>query len=333
MPNLSRRTFLFTGGAAAVGACSGPNSVLDTAMLQDTDPSRPMRLIVPAAAGTRPDIAARDIASALTAQLGEPVSVVNYEGSSPAAHAAIASAPADGRTLGLVTVEVATMHWRGLSNLSHRDFTPLGMVSDDPASIHVRADGPYAHARQLMQHVRANPGTLKLAGSVGGIWHLSTVGWMSACGLNADALQMVPSGAPQIALQDLAAGNADVAVCSTPEARTRPEARAIKTVAVLCGHRNPRYPDVATLQELIGVRYAIGAWRGVAAPKGLSRETAARLTTALRRSSESAELRDAIRRRGFRPIWRSGPEFAAFMEAEDKRLGSFVQAAGIGSRA
>src|SRR5262245_38349775 len=108
MSNLSRRTFLAI--AAAAGGC-GTIPIFETASLLDDDPGRPMKLIVPAPAGTRIDIAGRHAAAGLATQLGEPVHVANYDGTSAAAHAAIAAAPPDGRTLGLVTVDIATMHW------------------------------------------------------------------------------------------------------------------------------------------------------------------------------------------------------------------------------
>ncbi|RPH55364.1 MAG: hypothetical protein EHM89_17245, partial [Acidobacteria bacterium] len=71
------------------------------------------------------------------------------------------------------------------------------------------------------------------------------------------------------------------------------------------------------------------AWRGVAGPKGLPRETATRLTNALKKGCDSNAFRDQMTRRGFRPVWRSTTEFAAFMEVEDKRLGAVVQTAGM----
>lgn len=336
MRNVSRRTFLaMTGAATAATACTGSVPIIETGSLtgslqQNTDPNRPIQLIVPAPAGSRTDIVGRGVAAALEKHLGEPVAVVNPDGTSAAAHAAIASSPPDGRTLGLITVDIATMHWRGLTQLSHRDFTPLALVGEDPAAIHVKTDGRWQTAKDLTEHIRANPGALRVSGVArGGIWHLSTVGWLTAAGLGAEAMPWVAANGPPAALQDLNAGSVDVVVCSVPEVRATPDARATRSLAVMSGQRNPRYPDVPTLQEAVGLRFAAGAWRGVAGPKHLPGATATRLAAALRKSWDSAEFRGNLKRRGFRPVWNGAQEFAAFMEAEDKRMAATVQAAGM----
>jgi len=333
MEQISRRAFLaVTGAAAAAASCSTPTDLISTqtSSLQDTSPSRPIRLIVPAPAGHRTDAVGRLVAAALEKHLGEPVGVINPEGTSAVAHAAIATAPPDGRTLGLVTVDIASMHWRGMSQHSYRDYTPLALVGEDPAAIHVKTDGRWQNAKDLMEHIRANPGALKVSGVArGGIWHLSTVGWLTAAGLSAEAMPWVAANGPPAALQDLAAGSVDVVVCSVPEVRATPDAKATRTLAVMARQRNPRYPEVPTLHEAIGLRYAAGAWRGVAGPKNLPSATATRLAAALRKTWDSAEFRGSMKRRGFRPVWNSAQEFAAFMEAEDKRMAATVQAAGM----
>src|SRR5687767_15631634 len=107
-------------------------------------PQRPVQLIVPWGAGGGTDATARIIASLLEKELGKPVSVVNRTGGSGVVgHQAIASAPADGYTLGLITVEIAMMHWAGLTQLKHSDFTAIGLVNSDPAGVSVRVDAPY----------------------------------------------------------------------------------------------------------------------------------------------------------------------------------------------
>src|SRR5207249_8907712 len=90
------------------------------------------------------DATARIIASLLERELKQPISVVNRTGGSGVVgHQAIASSPADGYTLGMITVEITMMHWVGLTPLTYKDYTPVGLVNADPAGIHVRVDSPY----------------------------------------------------------------------------------------------------------------------------------------------------------------------------------------------
>ena len=115
-------------------------------------PVRPITMIVPWGAGGGTDAVARIVASLLEKDLGQPVTVVNRTGGSGVVgHAAIASAPADGYTIGLATVEIGMMHWQGLTQLTGASYTPIGLVNADPRSLyHVNASHP--RIRAVVQH-------------------------------------------------------------------------------------------------------------------------------------------------------------------------------------
>ena len=106
-------------------------------------PNRPITLVVPWGAGGGTDATARILASIMEKELKQPVNVVNRTGGSGVVgHSAIAEAPADGYTIGLITVEIGMMHWQGLTKLTGASYTPLGLVNADPAGLQVRADSP-----------------------------------------------------------------------------------------------------------------------------------------------------------------------------------------------
>ena len=130
---LDRRTMLGTLGALALAFAAGS--------AQAAWPERPITLIVPWGAGGGTDATARIIASLLEKELGQPVNVVNRTGGSGVVgHQAIAAAAPDGYTIGLITVEIAMMHWQGLTDLTPASYTPIGLVNMDPAGLQVRAD-------------------------------------------------------------------------------------------------------------------------------------------------------------------------------------------------
>src|SRR5678816_2702372 len=107
-------------------------------------PNRPVQLIVPWGAGGGTDATARIIGALMEKELKQPFNVVNRTGGSGViGHDATARAPADGYTLGLITVEITMMHHVGLTTLKHTDYTPIGLVNADPAGVNVRADSPY----------------------------------------------------------------------------------------------------------------------------------------------------------------------------------------------
>ena len=114
-PTLSnRRQALATAGALGAAAL-----VPGLALAQSTWPTRPVTVVCPWGAGGGTDATARIIASLLEKELGQPFNVVNRTGGSGVVgHSAIATAPADGYTLGMITVEIAMMHWQKLTELN-----------------------------------------------------------------------------------------------------------------------------------------------------------------------------------------------------------------------
>src|SRR6266850_7832580 len=198
-------------------------------------PQRPVQLIVPWGAGGGTDATARIIASLLERELKQPINVVNRTGGSGVVgHQAIASSPADGYTLGMITVEITMMHWVGLTPLTYKDYTPIGLVNADPAGIHVRVDSPYKSTKDLIAAIKATPGKMKASGTgQGGIWHLAIAGLLKDQGVEPTALPWVPSNGAAPGLQDLVAGGGDVVPCSIPEARAMIDAGQERALAII----------------------------------------------------------------------------------------------------
>src|SRR5688572_33200104 len=145
MFNCTRRLML-----AGLAALTIPATVLAQAY-----PARPITLIVPWGAGGGTDATARIIATLLEKDLGQPVNVVNRTGGNGVVgHAAIASAAPDGYTIGMATVEIAMMHWQGLTDLKYSSYTPIALVNLDPAGFQVRADSPYKSINDVLAAVK-----------------------------------------------------------------------------------------------------------------------------------------------------------------------------------
>jgi tripartite-type tricarboxylate transporter receptor subunit TctC len=326
MASLTRRRLL----ASAAGASAGLK--LGAASAQANFPSRPMTFIVPWGAGGGTDATARIVASILERDLGQPVNVVNRTGGSGVVgHTAIATAPPDGHTIGMITVEITMMHWQGLTDLTPKSYTPLALMNEDPPGVQVKSDSPYKSVKELSEAIKAAPpGKFKASGTgQGGIWHLALVGWMQALGLKPDHVAWVPSNGAAPGMQDLAAGGVDIVTCSVPEARAMIDAGRAKSLAIMAAARNPQFPNVPTLNEELGVNYSVGAWRGIGGPKGLPPEIATKLTAALKKAYDSKEFHDFMGNRGFGTKWADAAGFAAFMDAGDKQMGEAMKAAGL----
>ena len=131
---------------------------LPSALAHAAYPDRPITLIVPWGAGGGTDAVARILASLMEKDLGQPVNVVNRTGGcGVVGHQAIAAAPPDGYTIGIITVEIGMMHHQKLTDLNGTSYTPLALVNADPAGVQVRADAPYKNVTTCWPPSRPTP--------------------------------------------------------------------------------------------------------------------------------------------------------------------------------
>lgn len=327
MSKLTRRDFVVAIAVGSAGLAVGAKP-----SFAENFPNRAIRLICPWGAGGGTDATARIVAAQLQKVLGQPVDVVNRTGGSGVVgHSAIATATPDGYTLGIITVEIAMMHWAGLTQLTPRDYTPLALMNEDPPGIQVKADSAYKTVKDLAEAIRKAPaGKMKASGAgQGGIWHLAMVGWLQAMGLPANHVTWVPSNGAAPAMQDLAAGGIDFTTCSVPEARAMIDAGKARSLALMAPARSAAFKDIPTLKEAMGIDFTTGAWRGFAAPEGLPADIATKLTTALKTIYDSSGYEDFMSKHGFGTVWADAEGFADFMAKSDAQMGAAMRAAGI----
>jgi tripartite-type tricarboxylate transporter receptor subunit TctC len=307
-------------------------TALAGAAMAQTYPDRPITLVVPWGAGGGTDAVARMFANLMEKDLGQPVNVVNRTGGSGVVgHSAIANAAPDGYTIGMITVEITMMHHQKLTELNPTSYTPIALVNLDPAGFQVRADSAYKSMADVLAAVKAAPPG-KFKASVtgqGGIWHLALAGWLRDAKIDPANVPWVPSNGAAPGLQDLVAGGIEFAPVSLPEARSLIDAGKVRSLAVMASQRSTLFPNVPTLKEATGSDWATGAWRGIAAPKGLPPAVAARLEAAVKKAYDSKEYKDFMGQRGFGMLWGNGKEFAAFMAKGDADMKAVMTAVGL----
>ena len=322
MTEFSRRAVLGAGAAL----------LATPALAQPRWPARPIQMLCPWAAGGGTDAVLRMIAILLEKELGQPFNVVNRTGGSGVVgHAAISSAQPDGYTLGMITAEICMLHWQGLTEVTYRNYTPLGLMNNDPPGIQVNASSAYQNVQQLADAIKASrPGQFKASGTgQGGIWHLALAGWLGAMGLKADHVRWVPSNGAAPAMQDLAAGGLDFTTCSVPEARAMLDAGRARSLAVMAPARITAFPNIPTLKEAMGLDYNNGAWRGIAGPPGLPAPIVQAMDAALDKVFKSKEYQDFLLARGFGAVYANAAGFATHLAAADVSLGNSMKEAGL----
>ncbi|MEN0073679.1 MAG: tripartite tricarboxylate transporter substrate binding protein [Paracraurococcus sp.] len=327
MTTLNRRSLLGAGAALLAAPAIAP-----TALGQPKYPSRPVQLLCPWAAGGGTDAVARIVAALLEKELGQPFNVVNRTGGSGVVgHAAIAQSPPDGYTLGIITSEICMLHWQGLTEVTYRNFTPLGLMNNDPPGIQVNVSSPYKDVKQLAEAIKAStPGKMKASGTgQGGIWHLALAGWLGALGLKADHVRWVPSNGAAPAMQDLAAGGLDFTTCSVPEARAMLDAGRCRSLAVMAPKRLDTFPNIPTLQEAMGIDFTTGAMRVIVGPAGLPEAVKAAIEPALGRIYQSKDYQDFLAARGFGGVYADAAGAGKALAEADASLGEAMKAAGL----
>ena len=293
-------------------------------------PSRPVTYIVPWNPGGGTDTASRALAAAMQDALGEPVNVVNRTGGGGVVgHLALAQAEPDGYTIGAVTVEIAMMHWAGLTDLTYEDYTPLALLMNNPAALTVRADAPWDTVQDLVSALRNEPGTYLASGtSRGGIWDLARIGFLEAAELPENALPWVPSQGAAPAMQELLAGGVSVVTSALAETDALRRAGQVKVLAVMADERLDVAPDVPTLKES-GIDWTLGGWVGVGAPAGLPDSLRTTLSEAIQAAMQDSVFAVPMQQAGFTLQPLPSEAFASFAAEQDERNGRLLEQAGI----
>lgn len=179
------------------------------------------------------------------------------------------SDPVSGRyTIGMITMEVTTMHWVGFSPLKSSDFVPFGQVNFDPAAVTVRVDAPYKDVKNFIEAVKAAPGKYKSSGGgAGAVSHIAIAGLMKAIGLAPTAAPWVTMDSAATAQQELVAEGIEVVGSSLGETRALTEAGKVKQLAVMADERLRGFDSVPTVKESSGIDWSYATCAGLVQPR------------------------------------------------------------------
>ena len=299
--------------------------------LAETYPDKPLRIIVPSAAGGPPDIRARWLAEKLRTALGQPVIVDNKPGAAGIIGTqAAARSPADGYTLLLVHQGTLALNPHLFAQLPYdpiKDFAPVSRLVISPMLLAVHPQVPVNSVAELLRLARERPGQLNF-GSPGAGSPPHMAGELFRRMAHIDVLHVPYKSAPA-ALFDLMGGRLtytfDGIASQWPEAR----AGKLKALAVTSAKRLPSMPDVPTVAESGLPGYEYWSWMGVCVPSGTPKQIVARLNAAINNILRSAEARDWFAEQGGEPIDETPEQFTAFIKAEHARWGKIIREAGI----
>ena len=301
--------------------CSG-------AALAQPWPSKPVRIVVPYAAGGVTDSSARLVAPKIQEALGQPVIVENRTGAGGAIGTDhVAKAAPDGYTLLMGSAAPQTLlqfiQKTGYDGL--RDFAPVTLVNTFPIVLMVHPSVPAQNVRELIALAKAQPGKLNFAGA-GGLTQFSGEIFKSMAGID---MVYIPykGGAPAAAAA--AAGDAQVTFANYSDALAHMKSGRLRPLGMTSARRFPQSPDVPTIAEAGLPGYQVDSWNGLLAPAGTPADILERVSAAVRQGYTDANTRRRLEEMGTEPVGNTPAEFHAFVQAEIKKWSDFVRQSGI----
>lgn len=290
---------------------------------------KPISIVVPYAPGGTADALARLIAQHLGPKLATSVIVVNKAGASGVIGAhAVAQALPDGLTvLYDATPFSINPHLQKLPFDANRDLIPVSQVGVTPMLLTVPKASPYATAVELMKAAKASPG--KLTFSTGG---QGTVQFMAPELMNQSAgvsMLHIPYKSGGLAITGTLAGEVDMGFFNLPAISGHVKNGLVRALAITSVQRNPLFPDVPTVAEVIGKPYESYEWNGVFLPHGTPVEIVKRLNIALREVLAMPEIKAKFDSLGSRIVASSPEDFRKYLSAESDRWAATVKAAGM----
>lgn len=328
---LNRRRFATT--LAALPAATLPLA----GQAQSAWPGKPVRIVVPFAAGGTTDILARALAPELQKAFGQPFVIDNKPGAGGNNGAAeVAKAAGDGYTLLMGTVGTHAINVSLYPKMPYdhvKDFVPITLLAGVP---NILVMNPATAQRlgvnsvaDLIKALKANPGRLNMASSGNGTSiHLAGELFKTMTGT---FMVHIPYRGSGPALIDLMGGSMDVMFDNLPSALPHVRSGKLKALAVTSSQRSSALPDVPTVAEAGGdvlKGYEASSWFGLLAPAGTPADVAQRVQAETAKAIASPAFKERLQAQGAIPSGMSPAEFVRFIDAETRKWARVVKASG-----
>jgi len=318
------RRSVLCAAAALLSLAAGPLAA------QEAFPSKPIRFIVPYAAGGTTDLVARTVGARMAQTLGQPVIIENRAGAGGnIGMDAVAKSAPDGYTVGMGAISTNALNphiYKKMPFDPRKDFTAIGQLGNSTIVLEVGSALPVKNVDELLAHVRKNPGLPYATAGAGTSMHLAGV--LFAQISKTDWVHVPYKGSAPL-ITDLIGGQVPVAFDNLPASLPHIQSGKLRALAVAGAQRSPALPDVPTLAEAGLKDYAVEPWFGVYGPAGLPAAVAQRLSKALEDALAEPAVKDKLLAAGFTPRSSTAVEFDALTKREYERLGKVARSANM----
>src|SRR6266403_687666 len=295
-------------------------------------PTRPIKLVVPYAAGGPTDVLGRLVCEYLGRDLKQVVVVENKAGAQGAIGAeAEARSEPDGYTLFVTAASIFVLNPMLYKKLPYdpvKDFRMLALITDLPVVMEVHPSVPAKTMAEFVAYAKQNPGKLNFGSAgTGGTIHLAGEMFKQMAGIE---MTHVPYKGAGPALTDLLSGNIQVMFDSLSTALPPVRSGLLRPLGVSSARRSPDLPDVPTIAESGYPDYTVSVWYGIAAPSKLPDDIAQKIGASLDRALNDDTFRASLEKIGF-PVFRprSAAAIAEFIDADRARWAGVIRAQNI----
>ncbi|MEZ7848468.1 MAG: tripartite tricarboxylate transporter substrate binding protein [Polaromonas sp.] len=302
---------------------------------QSTWPNRPVKIIVPFAAGGTTDILARAIAPELAKAFGQPFVVDNRGGAGGNLGSdMVAKSPADGYTLLMGTVGTHGINQSLYAKMPYdpiKDFAPITMLAGVPNVMVMNAEKARTlginNVPDFIKYAKAHPGKLNMASSGNGTSiHMAGELFKSMTGT---FMVHLPYRGSSPALLDLVAGNTDVMFDNLPSSLQHIKSGRLKAFAVTSSQRSAVLPDVPTIEEAAKLKgFEASSWFGLLAPAGTPPDIVNRIQQEVAKSLNTPSIKEKLLLQGAIPSGNTPQEFTKVIVAETTKWATVVKDSG-----
>lgn len=299
-----KRTLALLAALASAGAISASAAY----------PERPVKLIVPWAAGGDTDVVYRAFQPVLQKHLGNTVVIANVGGASGTKGAKEAKdSAADGYTILAIHDSIHSTYYTGVADVAWSDFQPICLVASTPSILTSSPKSPWKDAKAMLADAKARPGQLTVGASLGSTSHFFPALIEKGAGVK---FKYVAYDGTAPRMNALLGSHIDMAESNLTQ-KGKADAGQMRFLAIATEKRNPAVPDVPTLKELgINVTYAVN--RGLVAPKATPADVMAKLQSACAEAAKEPAFAEAMTKQGTLVNFLGPKEYTGFLKENDK---------------
>lgn len=291
-------------------------------MAQETFPARPIRFVVPYAAGGTTDLVARTVGAHMAQALGQPVVIENRGGAGGnIGMDAVAKAAPDGYTVGMGAISTNALNphlYKKVPFDPRTDFTAISMLGSSTIVLEVGPALQIKSVAELLDYAKKHPGVPYATAGTGTSMHLAGVLFSQ---MSHTEWVHVPYKGSAPLITDVIGGQVPAAFDNLPASLPHIRAGKLHALAVAGAQRSPSLPDVPTLAEAGLPGYAVEPWFGVYGPAGIPTPIVQRLQKALQDALADPAVKEKLLAAGFSPRSSTAAELANLSAREYERLG------------